>query len=99
MPDPQQTPARNLKREQLIEKCKLLWKLVTTTPGVVDLAEPMKRVERDFDRLTKGQRLTVAVITTSFEKGCHEIENKEAITPDEYQGAPKVQTGTGEDED
>lgn len=68
---------REEQKRRLLAKAELLWRLVTTTPGVADLAEPMKRVERHFDRLTKGQRTTIAVIAQQFAKGCHEIDAEE----------------------
>lgn len=95
--------SREEERRRLLEKARLLWRLVTTTAGVGDLAEPLRRVERNFAHLSKGQRTTVAMIAMEFEKGCHEIneeakpENKpeivaaEVIQPDEIipPGAPK----------
>lgn len=65
---------RVTEQKKLKKKAELLWRLVTTTAGVADLAEPMKRVEHYFERLTKRQRVTVAIIVTQFEKGCHEID-------------------------
>lgn len=68
------TQSRVSEQKRLRKKAELLWRLVTTTAGVADLAEPMKRVEHYFERLTKRQRVTVAMIATQFEKGCHEID-------------------------
>lgn len=65
---------REEERRRLRKKSELLWQLVTTTAGVADLAEPMKRVERHFQRLTKGQRTTIAVIAQQLAKGFHEID-------------------------
>jgi hypothetical protein len=72
-----QDETRKRDKRILLKKAQLLWKLVTTTTGVADLAEPMKRAERDFDRLSKGQRLTIAVIASTFDRGCHEIDTQE----------------------
>lgn len=66
--------SREEERRRLRKKSELLWQLVTTTAGVADLAEPMKRVERHFERLTKGQRTTIAVIAQQLAKGFHEID-------------------------
>lgn len=68
--------SRASEQKKLRKKAELLWRLVTTTAGVADLAEPMKRVEHYFERLTKRQRVTVAMIATQFEKGCHEIDSE-----------------------
>ena len=70
------TQLRVTEQKKLKRKAELLWRLVTTTAGVADLAEPMKRVEHYFERLTKRQRVTVAMIVTQFEKGCHEIDSE-----------------------
>lgn len=71
----------------LRRKAELLWKLVTTTAGVADLAEPMKRAEFHFERLTKRQRVTVAMIAKQFDEGCHAIDQTQQetgpIIPDE----------------
>ena len=64
---------REEKRRRALEKGKLLWKLVTTTAGVGDLAEPMRRVERNFAHLAKGQQITVVMIAQLFEEGINEI--------------------------
>lgn len=72
---------REEQKRRLLAKAELLWRLVTTTPGVGDLAEPMKRVERHFERLTKDQRTTIAVIAQQFDKGCHEIDAEEKPKP------------------
>lgn len=70
---------REEKRRRALEKGKLLWKLVTTTAGVGDLAEPMRRVERNFAHLAKGQQITVVLIAQLFEEGINEInETKQA---------------------
>ena len=77
------------EKQALKRKAELLWTLVTTTAGVADLAEPMKRAEHHFDRLSQRQRITVAVIASQFDKGCNEInaqtqpEVKPAETPPE----------------
>lgn len=68
---------REEQRRRLRAKSELLWRLVTTTPGVTDLAEPMKRVERFFERLTKAQRTTIAVIAQQLTEGYHAIDGKE----------------------
>jgi len=100
--------SREEERRRLRAKSELLWRLVTTTAGVADLAEPMKRVERHFDRLTKGQRTTIAVIAQQFAKGCHEIDAEaskpeevkaEVVQPDEIIPPPDRETdgsGTGD---
>lgn len=89
--------SRVSEQKKLRKKAELLWRLVTTTAGVADLAEPMKRVEHYFERLTKRQRVTVAMIATQFEKGCHEIDSEiEAETAQENQveeKAPQVAPG------
>ncbi len=64
---------REEKRRRAIEKGKLLWKLVTTTAGVGDLAEPLRRVERNFAHLSKGQQITVVMIAQLFEEGINGI--------------------------
>jgi hypothetical protein len=101
---------REEERRRLRAKAELLWLLVTTTPGVGDLAEPMKRVERHFDRLSKGQRTTIAVIAQQFAKGCHDIDAEgkpeevkaesvqaEIVQPDEVipPGGEKETDGSG----
>ena len=85
---------RVTEQKKLKRKAELLWRLVTTTAGVADLAEPMKRVEHYFERLTKRQRVTVAMIVTQFEKGCHEIDSEiEAEAAQETQVEEKDTTG------
>jgi hypothetical protein len=82
---------RTKEKRKLRRKAELLWKLVTTTGGVADLAEPMKRAEHHFERLTQRQRVTIAVIASQFDKGCHDIDTEEevreeaaeAVIPDE----------------
>jgi hypothetical protein len=64
---------REEKRRRALEKGKLLWKLVTTTAGVGDLAEPLRRVERNFAHLSKGQQITVVMIAQLFEEGLYAI--------------------------
>jgi len=86
--------SRVSEQKRLRKKAELLWRLVTTTAGVADLAEPMKRVEHYFERLTKRQRVTVAMIVTQFEKGCHEIDSEiEAEAAQETQVEEKDNTG------
>jgi hypothetical protein len=68
------TQSRVSEQKKLKKKAELLWRLVTTTAGVADLAEPMKRVEHYFERLTKRQRVTVAMIVTQLVKGFNEID-------------------------
>ncbi len=72
--------SREEKKRRAIEKGKLLWKLVTTTAGVGDLAEPLRRVERNFAHLSKGQQITVVMIAQLFEEGIYGIneETKES---------------------
>jgi hypothetical protein len=80
-------------KTKLRRQAELLWRLVTTTPGVADLADPMKRAEFHFERLTQRQKVTVAVIAKQLAEGFHAIEEEisrqsqeetsEAITPDE----------------
>lgn len=100
-------------KTKLRRQAELLWRLVSTTPGVADLAEPMKRAEFHFERLTQRQRVTVAVIAKQLAEGFHAIEEEEdkrqeaaeALTPDEIippGQAPSGQgheVGTAEDED
>lgn len=64
--------ARILKRQ-----AETLWQLVITTPGMADLAEPLKRVEHHFERLTKRQRVTVAVIASQLARKFNDIEKEE----------------------
>lgn len=71
-------------------QAQALWGLVITTPGMADLAEPLKRAEHHFDRLTQRQRVTVAVIASQLAKRFHEIENQE-------NQAAEVQTVTAEE--
>lgn len=74
---PEVTPmSKEEKRRRAIEKGKLLWKLVTTTAGVGDLAEPLRRVERNFAHLSKGQQITVVMIAQLFEEGINGINEK-----------------------
>lgn len=100
------------EKRKLRRKAELLWKLVTTTGGVADLAEPMKRAEHHFERLTQRQRITIAVIASQFDKGCHDIDTEEeareeaaeALTPDEiippgHAPGQASQVGAGDDED
>jgi hypothetical protein len=80
------TQSRASEQKRLKKKAELLWRLVTTTAGVADLAEPMKRVEHFFERLTKRQRVTVAMIVTQLVKGFNEIDSEiEAETATETQ--------------
>jgi len=67
---------REEKKRRAVEKGKLLWKLVTTTAGVGDLAEPMRRVERNFAHLSKGQQITVVMIAHLFEEGINGINEE-----------------------
>lgn len=71
------------EKRKLKRQAELLWRLVTTTPGVADLAEPMKRVEHFFERLTTRQRVTVAVIASQLAKGFHDIEQEEEARQEE----------------
>lgn len=88
------TQSRVSEQKKLRRKSELLWRLVTTTAGVADLAEPMKRVEHYFERLTKRQRVTVAIIVTQFEKGCHEIDSE--IEAEAAQETPVEESRAGE---
>lgn len=71
------------EKRKLKRKAELLWKLVTTTAGVADLAEPMKRAEYHFERLTQRQRVTVAVIAKQLAEGFHEIDTEEEARQEE----------------
>lgn len=71
------------EKRKLKRQAELLWRLVTTTPGVADLAEPMKRVEHFFERLTQRQRVTVAVIASQLAKGFHDIDKEEEARQEE----------------
>ncbi len=71
------------EKRKLKRKAELLWKLVTTTAGVADLAEPMKRAEFHFDRLTQRQRITVAVIAKQLAEGFHDIDTEEEARQEE----------------
>jgi hypothetical protein len=100
-------------KTRLRRQAELLWRLVSTTPGVADLAEPMKRAEFHFERLTQRQRVTVAVIAKQLAEGFHDIEKDEenreeaaeALTPDEIIPPGQAPTGqaheagSGDDED
>ncbi len=77
------------EKRKLKRKAELLWKLVTTTAGVADLAEPMKRAEYHFERLTQRQRITVAVIAKQLAEGFHAIDEEEDAREEE---APQVAT-------
>ncbi|MDD5538083.1 MAG: hypothetical protein PHF12_03840 [Candidatus Omnitrophica bacterium] len=77
------------EKRKLKRQAELLWRLVTTTAGVADLAEPMKRAEYHFDRLTQRQRITVAVIAKQLAEGFHEIETEEDAREEE---APETVT-------
>jgi len=68
---------KTTEKRKLRRKAELLWKLVTTTAGVADLAEPMKRVEHHFERLTQRQRVTIAVIASQLAKGFNDIDQEE----------------------
>lgn len=59
-------------------KARLLWRLILDTPGTADLEEPLRRVERDFEKLTRDQRTTLAILVTEYEKGAHGIQAAEA---------------------
>lgn len=67
---------REEKKRRAVEKGKLLWKLVTTTAGVGDLAEPLRRVERNFAHLSKGQQITVVMIAQLMEEGINGINEE-----------------------
>lgn len=71
------------EKRKLKRKAELLWKLVTTTAGVADLAEPMKRAEYHFERLTQRQRVTVAVIAKQLAEGFHAIDTEEEAREEE----------------
>lgn len=71
------------EKRKLKRQAELLWKLVTTTAGVADLAEPMKRAEYHFDRLSQRQRVTVAVIAKQLAEGFHAIEVEEEARQEE----------------
>lgn len=73
------TDEEKKKRDKKILKrqAEALWMLVITTPGMADLAEPLKRAEHHFDRLTQKQRVTVAVIASQLAKRFHVIETEE----------------------
>lgn len=73
------TDEEKKKRDKRILKrqAETLWQLVITTPGMADLAEPLKRAEHHFDRLTQRQRVTVAVIASQLSKRFHAIETEE----------------------
>lgn len=73
------TDEEKKKRDKRILKrqAEALWMLVITTPGMADLAEPLKRAEHFFDRLTQKQRVTVAVIASQLAKRFHVIETEE----------------------
>lgn len=105
MSEDQKTEKRKLRR-----KAELLWRLVTTTEGVADLAEPMKRAEFHFERLTQRQRVTVAVIAAQLARGFNEIDKEEetaaqtqasgttrteAVTPDEVIPPGQDEIGDG----
>lgn len=81
------------EKEKLRRKASALWSIVISTDGVPELAEPMARAECYFDRLTKRQQVTVAMIAKQFDEVCREIDKEttnikeaqkvtEAITPD-----------------
>jgi len=82
---------REEERRRLRAKSELLWRLVTTTAGVADLTEPMKRLEVHFERLTKGQRTTIAVIAQQLAKGFHEIDQAKS---EEVKAETKAETKT-----
>jgi len=89
-----------MNKETLLKKAQLLWRLVTSTAGVADLAEPMKRVERNFDHLSKGQRLTIAVIAAAFDRGIHAIDKEaegSATQAQASQGETKPETVAAEE--
>lgn len=71
------------EKRKLKRKAELLWKLVTTTAGVADLAEPMKRAEYHFERLSQRQRITIAVIAKQLAEGFHEIDTEEEARQEE----------------
>jgi hypothetical protein len=55
-----------LTKDQAQTLTRKLWQIVTTTPGVGMLSEPLQRAEYQFDRLSRGQRITVGVLATLF---------------------------------
>jgi nitrate/TMAO reductase-like tetraheme cytochrome c subunit len=79
-------------KRKLRRKAETLWRLVTTTGGVADLAEPMKRVEHHFERLTQRQRITIAVIASQFAKACHEIDAEEETRQEAQEKAAESDT-------
>ena len=86
---------REEARRRLVAKANLLWKLVTTTAGVGDLAEPMARVERNFTHLSSGQRTTVALIAQQLQEGFDAINEEgknEAEPAIKTEGKPEVIT-------
>lgn len=91
MTEDQKKEKRILKRQ-----AELLWRLVTTTPGVANLAEPMKRAEYHFERLTQGQRVTVGVIALQLAKGFHEIEKEESERTRQETGQETGQASTAQ---
>lgn len=79
---------KKLAKRILKRQAERLWTLVITTPGMADLAEPIKRVEHHFERLSQRQRVTVAVIASQLAKGFHEIEEEETRKAEEEASQP-----------
>ena len=79
------------EKRKLKRQAELLWRLVSTTAGVADLAEPMKRAEFHFERLTQRQRVTVAVIASQLARGFNEIDKEEEAAA---QAVETTTTGT-----
>ena len=70
----QKKQAKRILRRQ----AEALWMLVITTPGMTDLAEPLKRAEHHFERLTQRQRVTVAVIASQLARKFYAIQTEES---------------------
>jgi hypothetical protein len=68
-----------LTKQQAQTLTRKLWELVTTTPGVGMLAEPLQRAEYSFERLSRPQKITVGVLATLFAEAVYAAIPQEIV--------------------